>query len=120
MSLVIEIIFLLFVFFGYMSLLFYKWLDAVLRPACATDFSYSAVDWWTRKKQAEYVPVMSKDQASLKDFLKHYRILEVSRFSVVNKLTVVVCCCTVVVCCCTVDSLMKSAPTPFPPAPLTL
>ena len=96
-----------------MPLLFYKWSDAILRPACATDFSYSVVDWWTRKKQAEYVPVMSKDQASLKDFLKHYRILEVSQFSVVNKLTVVVCCCTV-------DSLKKSAPTPFPPAPLTL
>ncbi|XP_070200054.1 lipase maturation factor 2-like isoform X2 [Littorina saxatilis] len=37
---------------------------------------YSAVDWWTRKKQAEYVPPMSKDQTTLKDFLKHYRILE--------------------------------------------
>nr|KAG5699225.1 hypothetical protein BaRGS_012746 [Batillaria attramentaria] len=37
---------------------------------------YSTTDWWWRTRQAEYIPVMSKDLGTLKEFLQHYRILE--------------------------------------------
>ncbi|KAL8577736.1 hypothetical protein ACOMHN_065553 [Nucella lapillus] len=37
---------------------------------------YSAVNWWTRTKHTEYVPVMSADMPALQEFLKHYRVLE--------------------------------------------
>ncbi|KAK7486421.1 hypothetical protein BaRGS_00022345 [Batillaria attramentaria] len=39
---------------------------------------YSTTDWWWRTRQAEYIPVMSKDLGTLKEFLQHYRILEVN------------------------------------------
>lgn len=37
---------------------------------------FSNKDWWWRTQEAEYIPVMSKDLGSLKEFLQHYRILE--------------------------------------------